>query len=238
MFRQFSERIYYSDPVEETDRPVLGYIAGERYSLMVDAGNSACHVEEFFSELDKRGLRHPDFVALTHSHWDHTFGLHQVGAVSFSCRDTAEELEKLSSVRWSRKRMDGLISAGTIPLFCREHILKEYCDLKDIKIVKPDILFEKELELDLGGVTCVLKKLTSPHTEDCSAVYVPEEKVVFIGDAGCEHICGLDFIDNKEKLSVLECTLTGLDFHTVFTGHDQPERKEELLFQFQERLSK
>lgn len=163
MLRQFSKRVYYSDPAEETDRPVLGYIAGERYSLMIDAGNSPCHVEDFYCGLDEQGLKRPDFVVLTHSHWDHSFGLCRTGAVSISCRETAEELGKLSSVEWNLERLEKAVEAGLIPLFCREHILKEYPDLSRIKVVRPDICFEEELALDLGGATCLLKKLVSPH---------------------------------------------------------------------------
>ena len=40
MLKKISECIYYLPPDSETDRPVLGYIRGDRYSLMVDAGNS------------------------------------------------------------------------------------------------------------------------------------------------------------------------------------------------------
>lgn len=36
-----TERIYYLINDRETDRPVLGYIKGDKYSLMVDAGNSS-----------------------------------------------------------------------------------------------------------------------------------------------------------------------------------------------------
>lgn len=238
MLRQFSKRVYYSNPAEETDRPVLGYIAGERYSLMIDAGNSSCHVEDFYCGLDEQGLKRPDFVVLTHSHWDHSFGLCRTGAVSISCRETAEELGKLSSVEWNLERLEKAVEAGLIPLFCREHILKEYPDLSRIKVVRPDICFEEELALDLGGATCLLKKLVSPHAEDCAAVYIPEEKVLFVGDADCEKICGREFIDNKEKLKKLERSLSGLEFHTVFTGHSQPEPKEDLFRWFHERLSK
>ncbi len=42
-----SDRIYYLPSEERTDRPVLGYIKGDKYSLVVDAGNSADHVQEF-----------------------------------------------------------------------------------------------------------------------------------------------------------------------------------------------
>ena len=72
--RQLTERVFYLPHEEPADRPVLGYIRGERYSLAVDAGNSRRHVEKFYAALDAAELRRPDFTVLTHWHWDHTFG--------------------------------------------------------------------------------------------------------------------------------------------------------------------
>ena len=44
---RLSERVWYSMYEEERDRPCLGYIKGDRWSLAVDAGHSAAHVREF-----------------------------------------------------------------------------------------------------------------------------------------------------------------------------------------------
>ena len=66
--RQLTERVFYLPHEEPADRPVLGYIRGERYSLAVDAGNSRRHVEKFYAALDAAELRRPDFTVLTHWH--------------------------------------------------------------------------------------------------------------------------------------------------------------------------
>jgi hypothetical protein len=47
--KKLSDRIYYLPNEEETDRPVLGYINGDKYSLAVDVGNSSKHVEKFYN---------------------------------------------------------------------------------------------------------------------------------------------------------------------------------------------
>lgn len=49
--RKISDRMYYLPAEEETDRPVLGYIKGDKYSLAIDAGNSSKHVEKFASSI-------------------------------------------------------------------------------------------------------------------------------------------------------------------------------------------
>ena len=45
MLQQLTPRVYQLDFSQEQDRPVLGYIRGDRFSLMVDAGNSPEHVQ-------------------------------------------------------------------------------------------------------------------------------------------------------------------------------------------------
>ena len=53
--------------------PVIGYVKGNKYSLAVDAGNSICHVEKLYSAIRNLGLKQPEYIAITHWHWDHTF---------------------------------------------------------------------------------------------------------------------------------------------------------------------
>ena len=38
---------------------------------MIDAGNSEEHAQLFLEMLKEQNVSHPDFVALTHWHWDH-----------------------------------------------------------------------------------------------------------------------------------------------------------------------
>lgn len=40
MFKKLTENIYYTEPHEDTDRPVMGYIRGKRLSIMAECGNS------------------------------------------------------------------------------------------------------------------------------------------------------------------------------------------------------
>ncbi|MFR2935167.1 MAG: MBL fold metallo-hydrolase, partial [Ruminococcus sp.] len=82
--QQLTPRIYQLPFSEAEDRPCLGYIRGERFSLMVDAGNSPEHVRDYQQALREAGFPLPQFTVLTHSHWDHCFGLHalQIPAIA------------------------------------------------------------------------------------------------------------------------------------------------------------
>jgi glyoxylase-like metal-dependent hydrolase (beta-lactamase superfamily II) len=199
---KLSERIYYMPHDEDTDRPILGYVKGDNYSLMIDSGNSKNHADLFIEEIKALDLKYPDFVAITHSHWDHTFGMNSLDAISIACKRTNEILKDM--------------------------IRKEYPDLSEIKVKTADIVFDENLSIDLGQITCKLMRLESSHADDCVVAYIPEEKIVFIGD-----IISEDFHNGevyyKDKLESLIKDFKGINFNTALFGHLEPFTKEELI---------
>lgn len=74
MIKKASEHISIYLAEHYTDRPNIGIISGEKQTLLFDAGNSEEHVKKIRSELSEKGLPFPDFVLLSHWHWDHSFG--------------------------------------------------------------------------------------------------------------------------------------------------------------------
>jgi metal-dependent hydrolase (beta-lactamase superfamily II) len=110
--KKMSDRIYYLPNEEETDRPVLGYINGNKYSLAVDAGNSSKHVDKFYKELSDSNLRLPDYTVITHWHWDHTFGMHAVPGKTVSAKLTNERLKEVAAWKWSDEDMKDRLETG------------------------------------------------------------------------------------------------------------------------------
>lgn len=227
--RQISDRIYYLPSSQETDRPVLGYVRGDKYSLMVDAGNSEQHVEIFHDELKKRGLPLPDYVVITHWHWDHTFGMCAVKGKVIANVLTNSKLKLVKTWEWSDEAMKKRIQTGEDIIFCDRCIRLEYPDLSKIKVRTADVEFDKSLILDLGGITCRLSRIKAPHSNDSTIIYIPEEKVVFFGDDECEDFYNNDGKYDLEKLEKFIIYLEELDFVTYIMGHDEPQRKEDVL---------
>ena len=64
--QQITPHIYWVAPAEETDRPLLGAVIGEQSTLMVDAGNSPDHAQQFLKLLKQYNFSLPEYVALTH----------------------------------------------------------------------------------------------------------------------------------------------------------------------------
>jgi glyoxylase-like metal-dependent hydrolase (beta-lactamase superfamily II) len=112
--------------------------------------------------------------------------------------------------------------------------LRQLQEQKDIPMTAEKEISEKTV-FDLGGIQCEVFPVISPHVDDCLLIYVPEERVLFSGDAHCPEVFGVDWIDEKERLSAFIRTLEQLEFDRCVTGHSDVMTKEELLKELKER---
>ena len=236
MLFQFSDRLWYTAAEEKTDRPVLGYLRGDRRTLLIDAGNSARHAGELQTLLAEHKLPHPDLVALTHSHWDHCYGLCGWSAISICSCATKRDLERDAALTWSDAALQSYLKTGIVQKFCEEHMRVEYPRLEEIQVTVPEISFKQELTLDLGGCHAVLRQITNPHTSDGVVVWIPEQKVIFVGDAAYEELVGNDWIDHPDQLKAFSDALNEMDFTHCFVGHGAPMTRTELFDWFSQRL--
>lgn len=94
--RKLTDRVFYTMLSKESDRPVLGYINGQKYSLMVDSGNSKNHVDLFNEAVRNEGLRKPERIVITHWHWDHTFWMHAVEGITIAHKKKNDKLTELA----------------------------------------------------------------------------------------------------------------------------------------------
>lgn len=235
--KPLTPRIAYLPAQAETDRPVLGYIKGERLALMVDAGNSAAHVAQFNRAVQAAGLPLPDFAALTHWHWDHTFGMHALACRSIAGALTNAQLREVARWQWTDQAMQQRLLSGEDIEFCDTCIRLEYPDRGQIRVVTADLEFSGELVLDLGGIHAVLRSIPNPHAPDGVLVHVPEEGVLFIGDADCPDFYANQGRYDPQKLRELIALLESLDFATYVPGHDEPVSRADALSGLQAELA-
>lgn len=214
-----TERIWYSMYEEERDRPCLGYIRGDRFSVAVDAGHSAAHVEEFYAALKKENLPLPALTVITHWHWDHAFGMHAISGLSIANKRTNEYIVEYKA----KIEKDGTEHF----LLLDPSIRKEYAGGRPVVIVPADIVFDSRMVLDPGGVSVCLFTCISPHTDDTTLVFIPEEKCLFVGDC----ISGVfpTWERDPGKTRQLIDTLRGIDADWYVGGHWPMFEKEELL---------
>ena len=220
---RINDRIWVSSFEEDRDRPALGYIRGDKYSLAVDAGHSKEHVEEFYSLLKEAELPLPELTVMTHWHWDHTFGMFAINELSLAEKRTEEHLQKLM-MEWDDESEDRLKAMD-------EHIALEYKD-QSMQVVGADVVFGDEISLDLGGIKVQCLHTESPHTDDSVLILLPEERVLFFGDC----ISGEypEWIVDIERMKLLITKLEELDFDLAIGGHWEPESKRELVEKLKE----
>lgn len=211
--------VYLFDSVK--DRPNLGYIKGKNAALAVDAGHSSSHVMDFYSALEEEMLPLPDLTVITHWHWDHTFGMHAVHGKTMARPETNKHLREISH------RIQNEPGYAKQFLSSDACIRREYAGKVPLKVVCSDEEITKDVCIDLGNVSARICYAESPHTEDALLIYVPEDRVVYIGDAQLGEFPSWRM--NFERLESLKEQIRKLDAKTVIDGHWNPYTKEDFL---------
>lgn len=215
---------------EETDRPSLGLICGSKYSLVVDAGNSPNHVKEFLSEVNQLNAAIPPlkYVVITHFHWDHMFGIKEMNLITIAHSNTVSEIEKMKSLKWDDASLEEYCISGIYNEFTINCIKKEMPDREAFEIGDIDITYEDCLVINLGDLKCIVKAIGGDHTKDASVIYVPEERVLFLGDC----VYGGRYHDaygyTKEKLYPMIDNIREFDAEFYIISHEEIYDKKEM----------
>jgi glyoxylase-like metal-dependent hydrolase (beta-lactamase superfamily II) len=218
--QRISDNVFYFPHQPETDRPMLAYLKGKKIVLVIDAGNSADHVDEFYEALEVEGLKKPDFTVITHWHWDHTFGMHRIHGLSIAHYKTNKFLDK-EKTSLNKAYVDYLKDDDKC-------FKMEYANDKEVVIVNSDISFEGSFDLNLGGMTAKIFHAKSPHSEDTVLVYIPEEKILFLGDSTSEDFFNEGYMD-QDKLQALINLIESIDCQYCILSHTDPLIKSDLL---------
>ncbi|MBQ8604407.1 MAG: MBL fold metallo-hydrolase [Oscillospiraceae bacterium] len=210
MFDKITDHIYIQPAEHYTDRPNVGLIVGEKYTLLFEAGNSAANVQQLQAALKENNLPQPDFVAVSHWHWDHSFGMHAWNVPTIAGKETNDQLLEVAQWKWDDESMDSRVKTGEDIVFCNEMIKREYPDHSLIKVVGADIVFDGSMIIDLGGVQCHLIHAKGPHSSDAVICWVPQDDFVFLGDSNGKDLYGKpwhfdieheeDFLDETAKI--------------------------------------
>ena len=219
---ELSERIHYTKPDESTDRPILALISGSKYSLMVDAGASPDHTNNFINRILEQKLAYPDFCVLTHWHWDHSFGASALTCPLISHEISAKELLAQKEFAWDNISIAERVAKGLETPMIKDHLIVEYPDEnREIVVRIPDILFSDSMEIDLGGIRCIIKKIGGDHSLDSTIIYIPEEKTVFLGDSTFYNLHTKTPLYNPENVIPLFKYLLSLEAEYFFFSHDE-----------------
>ena len=219
-FHRLTPHVYWLSPENTTDRPLLGVIAGAHATLIVDAGNSPAHAHVLLEHIAATRLPAPRYLVITHWHWDHWFGAAACNLPTIAHIATQRILAAQTTWDWSDAALDARVAAGTEIAFCSEMLKAELPDRSQLVLRAPDIAFDGEVEIDLGGVTCRLIHVGGDHAADSIVVHVLEEKVVFLSDCRYDDLYATPRRYTTAKAFPLFDRLLALDAELYFGGHE------------------
>jgi glyoxylase-like metal-dependent hydrolase (beta-lactamase superfamily II) len=150
--------------------PNVGIIVGTKATLVVDTGLGPRNGEVIVGEMKKVSRNADVFVVTTHYHPEHSLG---AGAFAGA---------KLVMTRMQQQDMTELGKSIQDTFAGRSALNKEL--LSGVPYPTPDILFDREHRLDLGGVHVRLmwRGPAAMHTRGDTMVFVEEDRVLFTGD--------------------------------------------------------
>ncbi len=163
MLDRLSNSVYahvYPDPAfPDSNR---GYIICDKYVVVVDATYLLDNVRNDLEQLRKITDREVRYVINTHYHSDHTYG---------NCLFGCEIIAHTKCLELMKQERDKQLSGA----------FEEVKDSEDRKLLEgvkyPTVLFEESYRLDSDPLIEVTH--LGGHTPDLSAVFIPEEKVLF-----------------------------------------------------------
>lgn len=237
MLKKLSNRVHYMPHYSETDRPALGLICGDNFSVIVDAGNSPAHAKDFLNLVEKMDIAPVKFVVITHWHWDHIFGIKTMDLLTISHEETKKKIDYLKTLNWDDASLDARVETGEEIEFCSDMIKREMPTREHLELQLPDITFDHKVEMDLGGVTCVVEHVGGVHAHDSSIIYIPYEKIMFLADCVYQDFYSGEWSYNLDELHKLLEKIKKYDTNWYVLGHQDPKTHAEMWNFFEDLTS-
>ncbi|WP_328786403.1 MULTISPECIES: MBL fold metallo-hydrolase [unclassified Streptomyces] len=194
--------------------PNVGIVLGEKAALVIDTGigprNGALVLEQARCLAGGRRL----YLTLTHFHPEHGFGAQAFKGAATTVYNRGQRAELR---RKGASYLD--MFKGLSPAVAAE--------LEGVELVDPDLVYEGEAEIDLGGRTVLLREVGPAHTRSDQIVLV-DGRVLFAGDLLETRIFPIvpyfpphdTDVDGEGWIGVLD-ELAALAPQTVVPGHGE-----------------
>lgn len=220
MLTKLSDTIYYLSNQDDRERPTLGLVCGDQYSLLIDAGNSPQHAQDFLREIVNLSVPPVKYVVITHAHWDHFLGLNELDATIIVNSQTNEKIKEWQRLSYDDRSLQHHVTTNQMSEMCKKIIQTEIPDRDSFKLRAPEIIFEDTLSIDLGNKVCLLESIHSTHTDDATIVSIPDEKVVFLGDCAYGTTTDSLFHYKQARLAQMIQDIQKYDAEWFLLGHE------------------
>ena len=149
--------------------PNIAIVVGDRATLVVDTGMGTRNGATVLREAEKLSKKPKLFLTTTHFHPEHAMGVDAFPTDTILIRPTVQQ-EEMDQRRDEFIQMFSKMSPQNKEL------------LTGLKLRTPDLLFDREVKLDLGGVTSRLFWLGTAHTRGDEMIFVEQDSVLIPGD--------------------------------------------------------
>lgn len=228
MLNKLSNSIYYLSNQDDRDRPTLGLVCGDKHSLVIDSGNSVQHAKDFLQEIDKLNVPPVKYVVITHAHWDHFLGMNEFDATVIVNSQTNKVIKEWQSYLYDDSSLQKYVITNKMTSMCKEIIQAEIPNRENFKLNSPDVVFENSLTIDLGNKVCFLERIKSTHTDDSTIIYIPDEKVTFLGDSAYGSTINSLFHFKQSLLLPMIKDIQKYDSEFFLLGHESICDKDEM----------
>jgi glyoxylase-like metal-dependent hydrolase (beta-lactamase superfamily II) len=149
--------------------PNIGIVVGDRATLVIDTGLGARNGAIVVKQAEKLAKAPNLYLTTTHFHPEHAMGEQAFPPRTVIIRPAVQQEE----MNQHATEMMDLFRGFSVQS-------KEL--LADVKLRPPDITFDREITVDLGGITARLSWLGPAHTRGDELIFVVEDSVLLPGD--------------------------------------------------------
>ena len=167
--RQISARVHIIPDNSVPAVPNVGYIVGDLAVLVIDTGLGPPNGAAVYEVAKRLAGTKTLYLVTTHVHPEHDLGAQAFPGTTTLIRST----DQVKDIAESGLRLAKVFAS-------RSAIHAEL--LKDANFRKADITFERDYNLDLGGVHAKLMAMGPNHTVGDTAIWIESDRVLFSGD--------------------------------------------------------
>ena len=204
--------IIHDDPTDQWPSSNTGVIIGEKYVMVIDANYLPSLAKEDIDLIKKITSKPVKYLVYTHWHMDHNNGgsvyaetfpgieivaqrmtaeYIAINSPWYAKRETAEGSAKRKSLQLLEKTYEGgrdTTGKDFTPdeLARMQTIIRqrknELFEFEELKVIKPNRVFEESLTVDLGNRKVLIKdwgRANSPHD---ATIYLAADQILFTGD--------------------------------------------------------